>query len=94
MHKLSDAVIKYAINNKIDTIVIGHNNRWKQSAEMGKKNNQNFVQISFNTLINQIYYKGQEHGINVIIQEESYTSKCSFLDNESIEKHDNYLGKG
>ena len=93
MHKLSDAVIKYAINNKIDTIVIGHNNRWKQSAEMGKKNNQNFVQISFNTLINQIYYKGQEHGINVIIQEESYTSKCSFLDNESIEKHDNYLGK-
>ena len=44
-------------------------------------------------LINQIQYKGQEHGINVIIQEESYTSKCSFLDNETIEKHDNYLGK-
>ena len=60
---------------------------------MGKKNNQDFVQIPFNTLINQIYYKGQEYGINVIKQEESYTSKCSFLDNESIEKHETYLGK-
>jgi putative transposase len=44
-------------------------------------------------VINQIYYKGQEHNINVIIQEESYTSKCSFLDNEEIEEHETYLGK-
>ena len=43
MHKLSKAVINYARNLNIDTIVIGHNNGWKQSAEMGKKNNQNFV---------------------------------------------------
>ena len=93
MHKLSNAVIEYAMNNKIDTIVIGHNNGWKQSAEMGKKNNQNFVQIPFNMLINQMYYKGQEHNIKVIIQDESYTSKCSFLDNETIEEHETYLGK-
>ena len=32
-------------------------------------------------------------GINVVEIEEGYTSKCSFLDNESIEKHDEYLGK-
>ena len=93
MHKISSAVIVYARTNEIDTIVIGHNNGWKQDVDMGKKNNQDFVQIPFNTLINQIYYKGQEYGINVIKQEESYTSKCSFLDNESIEKHETYLGK-
>ena len=93
MHKISNAVIAYARTNEIDTIVIGHNNGWKQSVDIGKKNNQNFVQIPFNMLINQIYYKGQEHNINVIIQEESYTSKCSFLDNETIEEHETYLGK-
>ena len=93
MHKLSNAVIAYARTNEIDTIVIGHNNGWKQSVDIGKKNNQNFVQIPFNMLINQIYYKGQEYGINVVKQEESYTSKCSFLDNEEIEEHETYLGK-
>ena len=93
MHKISSAVISYAITNEIDTIVIGHNNGWKQFVDIGKKNNQNFVQIPFNMLINQIYYKGLEHNINVIIQEESYTSKCSFLDNETIGEHETYLGK-
>ena len=93
MHKISNAVIAYAITNEIDTIAIGHNNGWKQSVDIGKKNNQNFVQIPFNMLINQIYYKGLEHNINVIIQEESYTSKCSFLDNETIGEHETYLGK-
>jgi putative transposase len=38
-------------------------------------------------------YKCKLVGINMIITEESYTSKCSFLDNESVKKHDNYLGK-
>jgi putative transposase len=93
MHKLSNAVIAYARTNEIDTIVIGHNNGWKQSVDIGKKNNQNFVQIPFNMLINQIYYKGKEYGINVVKQEESYTSKCSFLDNEEINKHETYSGK-
>ena len=93
MHRLSSAVISYARTNEIDTIVVGHNKGWKQNVDMGRKNNQDFVQIPFNMLINQIYYKGNENGINVIIQEESYTSKCSFLDNESIEKHETYLGK-
>ena len=40
MHKISNAVIAYAITNEIDTIVIGHNNGWKQSVDIGKKNNQ------------------------------------------------------
>ena len=40
-----------------------------------------------------ITYKCEKMGINVIVSNESYTSKCSFLDNEEIKKHDNYLGK-
>jgi putative transposase len=93
MHKLSKAIVQYAKTRNIDTIIIGHNNGWKQSANMGRINNQNFVQIPFNTLINQIKYKAEETGIQVIIQDEEHTSKCSFLDNESIEHHDEYMGK-
>ena len=92
-HKLSTGIINYCLLNNIDTIVIGHNNEWKQNVNIGKINNQNFVQIPFNKLIKLIKYKAEENGIEVILQEESYTSKCSFLDNESIEKHDKYLGK-
>ena len=44
-------------------------------------------------MIHQLKYKGKLKGINVVEIEEGYTSKCSFLDNESIEKHDNYVGK-
>ncbi|WP_084795528.1 IS200/IS605 family accessory protein TnpB-related protein [Acidiplasma aeolicum] len=77
----------------IDTIVIGHNEESKQNVNLSKKDNQNFVQIPFNMLINQIQYKVKEHNINIIIHEELYTSKCQFLDGESIEKHETYLGK-
>ncbi len=93
MHKLSRAIVQYAESRNIDTIVIGHNDGWKQEVTMGKRNNQNFVQIPFNTLIELIRYKAEERGINVIIQEESHTSRCSFLDGESIEHHDVYVGK-
>lgn len=60
---------------------------------MRKNVNQNFVQIPYNKFINMLKYKCQLEGINVIIQEESYTSKCSFYDNEIIKKHDIYKGK-
>ncbi|MVT12711.1 MAG: IS200/IS605 family element transposase accessory protein TnpB [Euryarchaeota archaeon] len=93
MHKLSKAIVKYAKSKNIDTIIIGHSDGWKQSVNMGRINNQNFVEIPFNTLINQIKYKAEEAGIQVIIQDEEHTSKCSFLDNESIEHHDEYMGR-
>ena len=93
MHKVSRATVAYAKILDIDTIVIGHNNGWKQSVSIGKRNNQNFVQLPFNTLIQQIRYKAEENGINVMIHEESHTSKCSFLDNETIEHHETYMGK-
>ena len=93
MHKISRSIINYAMKSKVDTIVIGHNDGWKQNVNIGKTNNQKFVQIPFNKLIQQIQYKAEEQGIEVKIANESHTSKCSFLDNESIEHHDNYMGK-
>ncbi|QRF76295.1 transposase, IS605 OrfB family [Thermoplasmatales archaeon] len=93
MHKVSKSIVEYARSHNIDTIVIGHNSGWKDSSNMGKRNNQNFVQLPFNMIITQIKYKAEEAGIKVMIQNEDHTSKCSFLDSESIEHHDAYLGK-
>jgi len=92
-HRISRNVIEYCIKNNIGTIVIGYNNGWKQKIDIGKKNNQNFVQIPLLKLIKQIEYKAQLKGISVLTIDEAYTSKCSFLDNESIEKHEKYVGK-
>jgi len=92
-HRISKNIIDYCIQNNIGTIVIGYNNGWKQEINIGKKNNQNFVQISFLKLVKQIRYKAQLKGIRVLTIDEAYTSKCSFLDQESVEKHENYAGK-
>ncbi|HDX9639685.1 TPA: transposase [Bacillus mobilis] len=68
----------------IDTIVLGYNAGWKQNSDMGKKNNQKFVQIPFHKLIAAIENKCIKEGIRFLKQEESYTSKASFLDKDPV----------
>lgn len=92
LHKSSTFLVNYLVSNDITNLVIGYNENWKQNINLSKKNNQNFVSIPFYVLINQIQYKCKLKGINVILINESYTSKCSFLDNEEIKKHNEYLG--
>lgn len=93
LHKASRYVINHLVSNNLNTLVIGKNKDWKQEINIGKVNNQKFVNIPHDKLINMLIYKCLLEGINVIITEESYTSKCSFLDNEVICKHEEYLGK-
>ncbi len=68
----------------IDTIIVGYNAGWKQNSHMGKKNNQKFVQIPFQKLIAAIENKCVKEGIRFLKQEESYTSKASFLDKDPV----------
>lgn len=93
LHHVSKLIVNTCISNNLANILIGKNDGWKQEAELGKRNNQNFVNIPFDKLIHQIQYKAELVGINVILNEESYTSKCSALDLESIQKHSEYSGK-
>ncbi|MFW9903490.1 MAG: RNA-guided endonuclease TnpB family protein [Candidatus Thorarchaeota archaeon] len=92
-HKTSRKIIEYCVMNGIGTIVIGYNSNWKQNCQIGRRNTQNFVTIPYYKLIQQLAYKATEQGLTVIKQEESYSSKCSFLDNETIEYHNKYLGR-
>lgn len=93
IHKLSRFIVDWCVSHKIGRLVIGYNPNWKQNAELGRRNNQNFVQIPFWSIIEKIQYKAEEKGLEVILQDESHTSKCSFLDKEPVEHHDEYVGK-
>ncbi|TFG22308.1 MAG: transposase [Promethearchaeota archaeon] len=92
-HRTSRYIVEYCIQHNIGSIVIGYNKEWKQDINIGKRNNQNFVQIPFSKLLLQIKYKAELVGIHYITDDEAYTSKCSFLDKEKIKKHNIYLGK-
>jgi putative transposase len=89
LHCASKSIIEYCKGLDISTIVIGLNKTWKQESSLVKSANQNFIGIPYFKLINMIKYKAEDVGITVITNEESYTSGCSFLDNEVIGK-DNY----
>ena len=93
LHKSSKMIVNHLVSNNINTLVIGKNKNWKQDINIGSKNNQNFVQIPHTRFIQMISYKCKLQGINVILTEESYTSKCSFMDSEQIKKHSDYKGK-
>ena len=93
LHKLSSHLVNQFVSHKIDTVVFGHNIGQKQDIKLGGVTNQNFVQLPFYQLISLLQYKCELQGIRFVTTEESYTSKCSFLDLEEITKQKEYVGK-
>jgi len=84
LHAASKRIIDFLVKQGVGTIIVGKNPLWKQEAGMGKRNNQNFVQIPHARFIEMLTYKAGLVGIQVEVQEESYTSKASFLDLDLI----------
>lgn len=87
LHTASKRVIDWCTIHQIGTLIIGHNERMKQSLNLGKRNNQQFVNIPHYRLIEMLTYKAQLKGIKVIITEESYTSQSSALDRDELPKY-------
>ena len=97
MHKISTHIINEAVKNNISKIIIGNNVGWKNEINIGRRNNQNFVNIPHTKLFNQLLYKDLLNGIEVIFAEESYTSKASFFDKDELPvygENDNYKFSG
>ena len=84
LHKSAAFLVNYLVSQTIDVLVIGTNKGWKQNINIGSHNNQNFVGIPFYKFKQILTYLCEENGIEIHEQEESYTSKASFLDGDSI----------
>lgn len=88
IHKITKFLANYFDERDISKVIIGNNTGWKNGINLGKRNNQNFVNIPYSKFINQLTYKCQLLGITVITREESYTSKASFLDYDEIPNYE------
>ena len=84
LHKSAKFLVNYLVSQTINVLVIGTNKGWKQNINIGRRNNQNFVNIPFYKFKQILTYLCEENGIEVHEQEESYTSKASFLDGDFI----------
>ena len=80
----TNKLIEILRTERISKLVVGYNKEWKQEINIGSKNNQNFVSIPFRKILDILRYKLEDNGIEYKEQEESYTSKASYLDNDDI----------
>ena len=83
-YKIAHSIVSEALNNKVDTIIMGSIEGWKQSVNTGKQNNQSFVNIPFDKFRRILEYLCLKNGMQYIQVNESYTSKASFLDFDEI----------
>ena len=88
LHTASRRIIDLLVEEGIGTLVIGKNPFWKQEVELGRKHNQQFVQIPHAKFIELLTYKAELVGITLLLTEESYTSRASFLDRDVLPTYD------
>lgn len=84
INKTCRYIINYCLSNNIGTLVIGYNQSFQNKTNLGKKNNQIFTQLPFGKIREKLEYLCRRYNINYILQEESYTSKASFFDNDEL----------
>lgn len=89
IHQLSRKLINHLSQLGVKNIIYGKNVNFKKEINLGKVTNQNFVNIPFNQIIDNLKYKSLLSGINFMTVEESYTSKTSFLDMETLHSYKN-----
>ena len=87
LSKSARIIINYCLANSIGTLVCGYNNDFQRNSDIGKRNNQNFVNIPFSKLQSKLKYLCELYGIDFVLQEESYTSKGSFFDMDIIPEY-------
>ena len=87
MRKSARYIVDYCVANRIGTIVVGYNPDFKRGVDIGRANNQTFVNISFGDFRQLLASLCERRGIQYIEQEESYTSKSSFLDKDTLPEY-------
>lgn len=85
--KTARYIINYCLQNKIGNIVLGKNEDFQRNSNLGKKNNQKFVNLPLGKISYKLSYLCKIYGIKFVEQEESYTSKASFFDHDILPKY-------
>ena len=100
MSKIARKIINYCLENNIGTLVCGYNETFQRNTNIGKANNQTFVNIPFGKLREKLEYLCKLYSLKFVEQEESYTSKSSFFDMDILPKFEadkpqtySFLGK-
>jgi putative transposase len=86
INKAARFIVNQCLNDRVGNLIIGWNEGQKNNSDMGKRNNQNFVVIPTKRLIERLKQICSEYGIILTITEEAYTSKASYLDDDSLYK--------
>ena len=98
MSKTAKKVINYCTRHDIGTLVVGYNETFQRDVKLGKRNNQTFKNIPYGILRKKLEYLCELNDIAYILQEESYTSKASFFDEDDIpvynQNSDNHIFSG
>lgn len=87
VNKAAKLTVDHCIRNGLGTIVIGWNQGIKDECNMGKRENQKFVQMPLAKLKNRISQLCEKHGIRFVETEEANTSAASYLDGDSLPEH-------
>ena len=93
LHKASADVVKTCLIHNLSKVVVGDVAKSLNHINLGKKTNQNFVNLSLGQFVDKLRYKLEQHGIKLIVANESYTSKASFVDNDKMPKTYNKKAK-
>jgi IS605 OrfB family transposase len=79
VNKAAKIVVENCISNGIGTVIFGWNKGQKQQCNMGRKNNQKFVQVPTAKVKDRIEQLCKKYGLRFVETEESYTSKADAL---------------
>ncbi|HID98869.1 MAG TPA: hypothetical protein EYP59_01095 [Thiotrichaceae bacterium] len=93
MHRASHVVVKICVDSGISKVVVGDVAKSLDHINLGKRTNQNFVNLSLGQLVEKLGYKLGSHGIELVVTDESYTSKASFVDGDKMPKLYNHETK-
>jgi putative transposase len=87
VNKAAMQVVRHCLAHGIGTVVVGWNDGIKDGANMGKKSNQQFVQMPLAKIKTRLEQLSLVYGFKVVQTEEANTSAASFLDGDSLPVH-------
>jgi len=93
IHKATSIVVKTCIEHGISSVVVGDVVKSLNQINLGKRTNQNFVNLALGQFVKKLSYKLGSHGIDLVVADESYSSKASFIDGDSMPKRYNPKAK-